>query len=71
MKVPNTKENNNDCLCPNCPTYNECMMDKKINLFCSTGKSECKIDRQGCLCGECPVASRYGLNKLYFCDKSE
>lgn len=71
MKVPDTKENAGMCICPNCPTHNSCMKEKNENLFCSRGKSECKVVRQGCICGECPVASRYRLNELYFCDNGQ
>ncbi|MCL5407225.1 MAG: DUF2769 domain-containing protein [Patescibacteria group bacterium] len=67
MKVPNTPENNTNCLCPNCPTHNECMKDQK--LFCSIGKTSCELKKQGCLCGECPVASEYQLHDLYFCEQ--
>ena len=67
MKVDDSKENEARCICPNCPSHaNECMKEEK--LYCGRGKSECKINRQGCLCGECPVASDYQLTDLYFCD---
>lgn len=67
MKVPNNDENYQNCICNGCPTHNECMKEKKEKLFCSRGKSQCKIEKQGCICGECPVASKYNLNKLYYC----
>jgi hypothetical protein len=41
---------------------------KEEKLYCARGKSKCKINRKGCLCGECPVASDYQLTSLYFCD---
>jgi len=71
MKVPDTKENRGKCICPNCPTHHNsnCMTEKGQNLFCAVGRSDCKIERKGCICGECPVASEYRLNELYFCDK--
>jgi len=70
MKVDDTKENATRCLCPNCPTHeNECMKEEK--LYCSRGKSKCKINRKGCLCGECPVASDYQLTDLYFCESGK
>lgn len=71
MIVPNTKENADMCNCPNCPTHNECMKEKSEKLFCSKGKSICKLLHQGCICGECPVASKYRLNNLYFCDRGK
>ena len=67
--VPYTKENFNKCLCPGCPTRNECMRNRDERLFCSGGKSECDLKRKGCLCGECPVESEYGLTSFYYCDE--
>ena len=67
MVVPNTNENKIRCICPGCPTYNECMKGKEKTFFCAQGQSECAIESQGCICGECPVASDYKLNELYFC----
>lgn len=71
MKVPNTKENTDKCICPNCPTHNACMKEKAEKLFCATGKSKCELTKQGCICGECPVASQYRLNDLYFCNSGK
>jgi len=69
MKVDDNKDNFSACLCDGCPTYNDCMKEKKTKLFCAKGKVECEIKRQGCICGECPVASQYRLNELYYCNK--
>ena len=71
MKVDDNDENAKRCLCPNCPTYDGCMKGAKEMLYCGRGKSSCKIERAGCLCGECPVASDYQLTDLYFCDKGK
>lgn len=68
MKVPDTKENAVNCICPNCPTHNACMKSPMTLLYCARGKTRCSFERQGCLCGECPVASDYRLRDLYFCD---
>lgn len=65
--VPYTKENFGKCLCPGCPTRNECMRNRDERLFCSGGGTECDLQRKGCLCGECPVESKYGLNGFYYC----
>jgi len=65
--VPYTSENCEKCLCPTCPTFDECMRNRDERLFCSRGKSECEIERKGCLCGECPVESEYGLTGFYYC----
>ncbi|PIT97130.1 hypothetical protein COT77_03165 [Candidatus Berkelbacteria bacterium CG10_big_fil_rev_8_21_14_0_10_41_12] len=67
VKIPNTKENSKRCICPNCPTYNECVVGKKEKLFCARGKTPCSPEKQGCICPECSVASEYGLEKTYYC----
>ncbi|MFA6295779.1 MAG: DUF2769 domain-containing protein [Patescibacteria group bacterium] len=67
MIVENNKENFAKCICTGCPTYIDCMKEKNQKLFCAVGKTECNPKKQGCICGECPVASQYGLKKLYYC----
>jgi len=67
MKVPDNQENLMKCICGSCPTYNQCMKDGMQGLFCSRGKSDCKIEKTGCLCGQCPLFSEYGLEGLYYC----
>lgn len=67
MEVLNNSENAERCICPNCPTYNDCMKEKEQKLFCARGETECSPEKQGCICGECPVASEYRLSDLYFC----
>ncbi len=67
--VPYTKENASKCLCPGCPTLNECMRNRNQRLFCAAGKTECELERKGCLCGECPIESEYALTDFYYCDE--
>lgn len=56
------------CLCPGCPTYNDCMGGKNQVLFCALGKSEgCEINKIQCLCPTCPVTDEYGLKSIFFC----
>ena len=69
MKVSNTPENNVKCVCDGCPTYDDCMEEKKQKLFCASGKTECQLNKQGCICGECPISSEFQLNDWYFCEK--
>ena len=69
MKVPNTSENKEKCICSGCPTYNDCMTKKDQKLFCSAGKTECQLKKQGCICGECPISSEFQLHDWYFCEK--
>jgi hypothetical protein len=57
------------CLCPGCPTYNDCMGGKNQALFCALGKSEgCEINKIQCLCPTCPVTDEYGLKFIFFCN---
>lgn len=68
MKVSDNEENLLKCLCTGCPTYNDCMKEKMEGLFCARDKTDCDFDKQGCLCGECPVAGDYQLSGMYYCE---
>ena len=64
------KENKKLCICPNCPTYNECAKEKDELFYCVLGKSQtCIIKETGCICPACPVTETLGLTKDYFCIK--
>lgn len=65
--VPNTEENAKRCLCPGCPTYNECMRNNNERIYCSRGNTECEFDEIHCLCGECPVWKEYMIKSFYYC----
>jgi hypothetical protein len=67
-KVNDSQENFGKCICGQCPSYDECMKDKSEGLYCARGKSSCKFEKKGCLCGACPVTSEFGLDKLYYCE---
>lgn len=67
MTVPDTQENMTKCLCVKCPTYNMCMKDKAERLFCSKGKTTCKLQEVGCICTGCPIWLEYKLGALYYC----
>jgi hypothetical protein len=67
VQVPDTPENEGQCICGGCPTYNECMRERTQALFCARDKSECEIEKNGCLCGACPLASDFRLDKMYYC----
>jgi methylamine---glutamate N-methyltransferase subunit C len=66
LKVPDTPENRNECLCPDCPSYPHTCGGE--NLYCSVGFSACNIGAKGCLCPGCSVYERYSLGKIYFCN---
>jgi len=58
------------CICPGCPTYNQCAKNGKELLFCATGKSfMCISDDKGCICPTCPVTPEYGMKYKDFCLK--
>ena len=61
------EENRQKCICPGCPTYNDCMRGKDERLFCIVGKSGCEIVQQGCICPTCPVAVALGLKHTFYC----
>lgn len=62
------KENKKYCICPDCPTYNECAKEKNDLFYCLSGKSEkCIIKESGCICPACPITEMLNLTKDYFC----
>lgn len=67
MRPEDSQQNTSRCLCPTCPTYNDCMRGNGERLFCGRGKTGCNPHANGCLCGECPVWDDYGLADYYFC----
>ena len=69
MKVPNTNENYEKCICyrGECPTYNENKLSG--GLFCSRGKSETAVRKVRCICDECPVWAECNLNDYHYCTK--
>ncbi len=67
-KVPDTQENLKKCICSGCPSYNKCMKDKMEGLYCAKRKSTCEFEKNGCLCGVCPLTSEFNLTKLYYCE---
>ncbi len=67
MKVEDTAANADQCLCPGCPTYDDCMAEAKEVLFCARGKTSCKPAAKSCLCGDCPVWVVNSLGDYYYC----
>lgn len=62
------KANKALCMCPNCPTYNECAKEDNELLYCLLGESgTCIIKESGCICPACPVTEKMGFTDEYFC----
>lgn len=56
------------CICPDCPTYNECAQKKGEVFYCALGKSPTCITKEaGCICPACPITEKMGLINQYFC----
>jgi len=63
-----TKANKSLCICPTCPTYNECAKDNDELLYCVLGRSiTCLTKESGCICPACKITENLGLTKDYFC----
>lgn len=71
--IPKTKENRATCVCPECPSYNECAKAKKEALYCSesVGKSTCDYKMNGCICSTCPVYRQFKLRTGYYCIRGD
>lgn len=66
----NIKKETAACICPDCPTYNDCAKNAQELLFCAHGGSFVCIAREAdCLCPGCPVTSDFGLTHDYFCTR--
>ena len=63
------KELEVDCVCPICPTFNQCARKAHENIFCIRGKSNCIETEKGCICPNCPFASKYriGVFNNFYC----
>jgi hypothetical protein len=68
-KVEKNQKNIGNCACPLCPSYNECAKGKAETLYCAkeVGKSDCKYQMSGCICGPCPVHKECNLKSGYYC----
>ncbi len=67
IKVSDSEENRQKCLCRLCHSYpHDCEGEL---LFCGSKASKCDIEAKTCLCNKCPVYRENGLQGLYYCDK--
>jgi hypothetical protein len=68
VTVPKTEKTMIGCICSTCPTYNECMQNGKLGVFCAVGDEiRCFKNAQGCKCQECTVSSDYDFETAYHC----
>jgi hypothetical protein len=57
-----------ECICPDCPTYNDCARDAKELIYCIVGRSaSCITEDLGCTCPGCPVTVELSLVYQTFC----
>jgi hypothetical protein len=58
------------CICPDCPTYNDCAKNAMEGLFCAHGTSfHCISEEKDCICPSCPITEQYGLTRNFFCTR--
>ena len=67
MRVDDNDQNAGRCICPECPTYSDCMSGNAEKLYCSRDKTACDTTPNGCICGNCPVWASNRLTSHYFC----
>ena len=67
-KVEGSEENFRLCLeknCGQCPSFPG---GDGEALYCARGESKGKVERNGCVCPDCPIWAKYGLGRTYYCD---
>lgn len=58
------------CICPDCPTYNDCAKDAKEVFYCAHGSSfHCISEEMSCICASCPITEQFGLTHDFFCTR--
>lgn len=67
MAAENFQELMSKCVCPPCPSYNDCARGKKEQLFCLVTKHGCSFNKNGCMCPTCPIPNLKKFSGMYFC----
>ncbi len=57
------------CICPDCPMFNQCAQEKYEGVYCFLGKSECNLEEDDCVCPECEVFEDLDFKYDLFCIK--
>ena len=60
--VPDTPENVERCICPECPSFPGVGI-----LYCARGQSEQPVRERGCICPECQNFKEFDLQDEYYC----
>jgi Protein of unknown function (DUF2769) len=69
-RLQETAKEKQICICPDCPTYNDCAKEAQELLYCVYGSSfHCIYEDNGCICPTCPVTDDLGLLNDDFCIK--
>jgi hypothetical protein len=69
-KKKNTEANKALCICPDCPSYNDCAKKNDEIYYCGFGRSPSCITKEvGCICPACPITEKLGLTKQFFCTR--
>ncbi len=57
------------CICPTCPTYNDCARKKMEGLYCVLGKTSCETKDKGFKCPKYPLAQSLdvGIQNNTYC----
>lgn len=56
------------CICQECPSWVECG-EKGGYCFGTIGESTCITEEKGCICSDCPVTNKSGLEFRYYCTR--
>lgn len=67
MKPENNEKNYTNCICPACPSYNDCCEKTSEKAFCANKRCSCEVERKSCICGNCPVYKENDVSGGYFC----
>lgn len=67
--VEDTAANEERCMCPGCPTYNDLMRAASEALFCARGETTANPEAKSCLCGGCTVWAANSLTDYFYCIK--
>jgi hypothetical protein len=69
-RIAAMKKATEECICPDCPTYDDCARKAGESLFCAHGSSFiCVTQEITCICRQCQVWKEYGQAHEYFCNR--